>query len=197
MLCRLSVGEMQEEDDWFDEDSSPNHVLQLMERLDACDAENRKLRSQLESQRSLLMQLQADALLSCAGTSGLPGTSGPPGAADHPMIIAAERGNVDMVKLLLQNGADVGMHGNAALLVACQGGHRDVAQALVERGADVHVDYDSPLMWAAQRGDAKMAAMLLDHGADPDALQGCAIRLATTLEHVAVVDVLLRHGCKV
>ena len=55
--------------------------------------------------------------------------------------IAAQEGHVDVVKVLLQNGADVNAVDErkwTALHFAAQSGHVDVAKVLIQNGADVN-----------------------------------------------------------
>lgn len=169
--------------------SASSELLDLRERIAALEAENRALRSQVKAQRQLLELMQAEAL-----------EAAPPRADraasqpyyEAPLLLAANRGDADMVRLLISEGAaDAGVHGDAALLLAAQGGHMGVALALLDSGsANVHVDLDSPLLWAAKRGDSEMTGLLLSHGADPTALRACAMRLAIAGGHADVVRAL-------
>lgn len=167
-------------------------LLALRQRLADYEAEVHALRAQVRAQRQLLELLQADALEAVGASS-----RGAASAVQHevPLLLAADRGDEDMVRLLMDEGeassADARKHGDAALLIAAQGGHVGVARALLERGAaNVHVDIDSPLLWAAKRGDLPMTELLLEHGADPGALRACALRLAIAGGHADVVRAL-------
>ena len=66
-------------------------------------------------------------------------------AGDLPIHHAVQKGQLDAVKLLLSNGADVNARG---------------------------FDDWTPLHWAAKTGSKAMCKFLLDHGADPKALNG-------------------------
>ena len=65
---------------------------------------------------------------------------------------AAMLGRLDIVKALIESGADIqkkGQFGYTALHAAAQGGHLDVVQALVRYGASVNCkndDGDIPLI---------------------------------------------------
>ena len=58
------------------------------------------------------------------------------------LMTAARTGNAEVVKLLLDQGADVGAkegwHGQSALMWAAAEGHPDVVQVLIDHKADIH-----------------------------------------------------------
>ncbi|KAL2394477.1 hypothetical protein ABEF95_000922 [Exophiala dermatitidis] len=91
-----------------------------------------------------------------------------------PLAAASERGEVNVVKLLLELGADV--DGNGAedgltpLTAACRWGHLDAVQCLLEYGAVVNPSpmgaNSSPLHVAAAHGYVRIAQSLLGAGAD-------------------------------
>jgi ankyrin repeat protein len=58
-----------------------------------------------------------------------------------PLILAARQGNLDAVKVLAENGADLDKpagDGSTGMVVAIQNGHYDVARYLVDKGADIN-----------------------------------------------------------
>lgn len=71
-----------------------------------------------------------------------------------PLHIAAKRGNLDIVQLLIERGAELNAlnsMGQTPLFLAVQGGHKDIANLLIERGAIVRIKdkFDkTPLDWA-------------------------------------------------
>jgi len=68
------------------------------------------------------------------------------------LIDAAKNGHLDVVKHLVENGADVHAAGDEALGWAAESGHLDVVKYLIENGADVHADDDYVLGWASRNG---------------------------------------------
>lgn len=62
-----------------------------------------------------------------------------------------------------------GIHDLPALYFAAIGGHLDTARQLLNAGADVnaHSDAASPIHGAVMGGKVEMVRLLLDHGADP------------------------------
>ncbi len=75
---------------------------------------------------------------------------------------AASGGYADIVKLLIEHGANVNAKssvGNTALTYACCGGYEDVVRILLDAGADVEHQNDNghtPLMEAASCGHVGM-----------------------------------------
>jgi ankyrin repeat protein len=60
-----------------------------------------------------------------------------------PLHFACIDGNIDIVKVLLENGVDVNLtnaSGQTPLHVACSKGHTDVVQLLIDSGVRVDVD---------------------------------------------------------
>ena len=56
------------------------------------------------------------------------------------LIIASEHGHCDIVKLLIEKGAQMNMQTNAghsALMIASEYRHRDVVKLLLEKGSEV------------------------------------------------------------
>jgi len=106
----------------------------------------------------------------------------PEGAADideggfTPLLFAAQQGDIESARLLLDAGADVNdaaPMGTSALVVAVHGGHGAFAAFLLERGAnanDNRAGYTA-LHLAAVRGDLPLIEALLAHGADVNARQ--------------------------
>jgi len=80
-------------------------------------------------------------------------------------------GDVEIVRLLLENGADANTtnnHGVTALASAVFRGYIDIAQLLVEKGADVNTKEDNEttvLMVAAEAGQTNAVVFLLNKGA--------------------------------
>ena len=102
------------------------------------------------------------------------------GCASTPLTTAAYKGQADVVKNLLDKGADVNERSGCgwgwdpnvtALSCAAYGGHIETVKVLVERGADVNArssDGWTPLMSAAYVGHAGIAKLLIERGADVD-----------------------------
>lgn len=87
-----------------------------------------------------------------------------------PLMAAAHEGHLMVVRMLVENGAqlDVCSHyGSTALYLACLRGHADIAEFLLMCGADAtirRIDGMNALMAAAQYGHLGIVRRLLRHG---------------------------------
>jgi hypothetical protein len=76
--------------------------------------------------------------------------------------------NIEIVKLLLDKGADVNLtdkYGNTPLHLAASDGHIEIVKLLLEKGSDVNSkrrnDGTTPLYWAALNGHIEIVKLLL------------------------------------
>lgn len=87
--------------------------------------------------------------------------------------LAAERGDAQMVSILLRKGASVDLRTTTKTTPfyrAARGGSREVLAMLHDAGSEVDAktwDNFTPLVEATARTDEQMVLMLLDWGADP------------------------------
>jgi hypothetical protein len=127
-----------------------------------------------------------------------------PGDKADALAEAARKGDVAVVKKLLDEGVDVNTkyrYGATALSYACDRGHLDVVKLLVDRGADVNVKdtfYNAtPLTWAISPAMGRkpqhpeVVRLLLQHGAQgkDQALMG-----AVSAPDVATTKAILDLG---
>lgn len=91
---------------------------------------------------------------------------------DTALMIAARSGDLDVVRQLIEAGADMNHRNNqqyTALMLAARNGHVDVVRLLVDARADVHHhnhQRDTALMLAAQNGHFHVVRRLVDAHAD-------------------------------
>jgi hypothetical protein len=118
----------------------------------------------------------------------------------YPIMWASLNGHREVVRMLLEKGADVnaqgGDHSNA-LGAACSEGHDKIVQMLLERGADVNAKGGDALRAACSGGHGKIVQMLLKQGADIDARggrYGNALQAARSGGHADIVRTLLKRG---
>jgi cell wall assembly regulator SMI1/ankyrin repeat protein len=128
---------------------------------------------------------------------------------DYPLTDAAEHGHAEIVKILLDAGAEVDRaeprFGKTPLIGAAWGGHAEVVRMLIGAGADVHAR-DKKLFTALmeavgerKKANLEMVQTLIAAGADVNA----AGKVATVLMHAsrdgspAMVKALIAAGADV
>lgn len=82
------------------------------------------------------------------------------------IVMAASNGHIDMVKFLLENGADVNSSDGSPLHFAAYNDKRDMVLFLLENGADIHSGHEAALTHCAGNGNLGMVKLLVKHGAD-------------------------------
>jgi len=89
---------------------------------------------------------------------------------ESPLMMAALKGHLDLVRKLIARDADVNKPGWAPLHYAATHAHLDIMRLLLEHHA--YIDAESPngttpLMMAAHYGSPQAVKLLLEAGADP------------------------------
>lgn len=119
-----------------------------------------------------------------------------------PLITACRRGHLEIVKKLIDKGADLTITNDfngTALEVASFGGHYEVVKFLIEKGAQVTIG--KPLHSAVRSGHCQVTQLLLDSGADYN-LHGpptsmTPMNLASENGHIEVAQLLLKIGADI
>lgn len=116
-----------------------------------------------------------------------------------PLIYAAERGNMEVVKYLVENGAIVkqsDLIDLTALMVASQNGHLNVVRYLLDHNADVNEqnkNHETPIIFAAKNGHLEVVKLLIQKGAS-DTINNnkeTPVILASKNGHLEVVKYLV------
>ncbi|KAL8925462.1 MAG: hypothetical protein Q9172_002224 [Xanthocarpia lactea] len=125
---------------------------------------------------------------------------------DTALILGSEFGYAEVVRVLLEKGADAnaqgGQYGNV-LHVASEHGHSQVVQVLLDKGADINAQgkyYCNALQAASIGGYNQVVQMLLDKGADINAQGGVcgnALQAASRSGSNQVVQILLDKGADI
>ena len=121
---------------------------------------------------------------------------------DTPLMVAAFRGHLRVVRILLDKEADVTITadgGLTALLWSAKAGHVAVSKMLVNAGADLEAaTYQSkrtPLHLAAREGHGDVTSMLIEAGADLNCRgrgEETPLFFAVQKRHMNIVKMLLR-----
>lgn len=100
------------------------------------------------------------------------------------LIKAAEDADIEKVKQLIEQGADVDAkneYGWTALMAAAWWGNTEIVKLLIQAGADVNaenIDGGTALIRAAGRGYTDVAELLIQTDADVNAKQLVKLRLS-------------------
>ncbi len=126
------------------------------------------------------------------------------------LISEVEKGNIENVRLLLENNAEVDCLYNdtTALIEASKRGYTEIVKLLLDNNADVNMQYGghfngyTALMWAVSNGDIEIVKLLLDKNADvniqtDDSLQDTALMLAVNNGDIEIVKLLLDKNADV
>jgi ankyrin repeat protein len=137
-----------------------------------------------------------------------------------PLLSAAERGDLQLVQLLLDHGVhteDRSLKQETMLGIAASRGYSALARELLDAGASAHPPAFSPLepeyaessalYKAVKKGHQSVAELLLTHKADPntrayrmddpDATGRTALFAAVTNQNKQIVQILLKAGARV
>lgn len=90
---------------------------------------------------------------------------------ESPLMMASLKGDLDLVRKLIDRGADVNKPGWTPLHYAATNGHLEIMQLLLDENA--YIDAESPngttpLMMAAHYGSSAAVKLLVEAGADPN-----------------------------
>lgn len=129
-------------------------------------------------------------------------------APDAPVADAAQRGDLEAVRRLLRDGADVNAaqgDGMTALHWAAERGDRELGEVLIYAGARVdagtRIGHYTPLHLAARAAHGRVVGLLLEAGSDPDARttnSGTSpLHLAAAAGDPTVVGALVEAGADV
>ncbi|KAH8726741.1 hypothetical protein GQ44DRAFT_613477, partial [Phaeosphaeriaceae sp. PMI808] len=127
------------------------------------------------------------------------------GIQNMPLHYAVQNGHMEVVKLLLEHGAEVdskGSEGRTPLSWAAEEGYEAVVKLLLEHGAEVDSkDNNSrtPLSWAAKGGYEVVVKLLLEDGVEVDTKDNYSrtpLSWAAKGGYEAVVKLLLEHGAE-
>ncbi|KAI0102193.1 hypothetical protein GGR51DRAFT_528100 [Nemania sp. FL0031] len=125
------------------------------------------------------------------------------------LIVSSRLGHEAIVKLLLENGADIEdkdtEYADTPLIWAAEKGHEAVVKLLLENGANTEAKYtesgQTPLIWAVEKGHEAIVKLLLKNGVNIEAKDTeygrTPLSWAAEKGHGVVVTLLLKKGADV
>ena len=122
---------------------------------------------------------------------------------ENPLLLAAQLGATNIVRLLLDHSFDVNHQeesGSTALMWAALAGKEETVKFLLEKNAYVNQKDNAgitPLLMAVMRGKEKVVSLLISHGADVEATdkQGMnALMWASMIQRHDIVSMLIDSG---
>ena len=136
------------------------------------------------------------------------GEYSPAGYDYTPLMIAAAINDYDMVKFLVEKGADVNAKTHfeyssveTPLLLSLDNENSSVAEYLINNGADINVtneDGETPLMYASKVHNIKVIELLIQKGADINAFNNYGnTALIYGVNNLETVKLLVENGADV
>jgi ankyrin repeat protein len=120
-----------------------------------------------------------------------------------PLHQASDKGHVEVVRVLLEHGADVTAQNEDELTPlhrASRSGREEIVRVLLEHGADPAArdkNRMTPLHWASARGHVEVARILLERSEDAEARDKdgrTPLHYAAFEGRVDIARILLKHG---
>jgi len=110
---------------------------------------------------------------------------------DWPLIWAAGNGYLDIVEFLVEKGANIHIYNDEPLKLAAENNHVDVVKFLLDKGANVYANDNYVLEWAAERGYLDIIQFLANKGLNVYVNNNKALKVAADNGHLNIVKFLL------
>jgi len=113
----------------------------------------------------------------------------------HEVVLEERRRiDVNVIKGLLEEGADIHIDEELTLKWASENGHLEIVELMIEHVANIHARRECALKWASNNGHFEIVKLLLEHGANVHAVEDCALRWASAQGQLEVIKLLIKHG---
>jgi hypothetical protein len=128
-------------------------------------------------------------IITCAGINEVSSKS-----LDTAFRWSSYWGYLEVIKYLVENGADIHSCDDYALGCASYFGRLEVVKYLIDNGANIHGNDDASLRCASSNGHLEVVKFLLENGADIHANDDYSLNYASYNGHLEVVEYLAKHG---
>jgi len=91
------------------------------------------------------------------------------------LLWASENNHLEIVKYVIEKGADIHAENDSALCRASYHDHLEIVKLLIEKGADIHAGHEYALRKAFRYGHLEIVKLLIEKGADIYAENYCAL----------------------
>ena len=108
------------------------------------------------------------------------------------LIDASINGNLEMIKILLEYGANIHVKNNRPLYHACDKEHLDIITFLIKNGANIHLNNDRVLREACKHGKINSVKLLIEHGANIQAKECEAFRWSCSNGHYDIAEYFIK-----
>ena len=98
---------------------------------------------------------------------------------NYQFINASRYGYLEVIKLLIEKGANIRTQNNQAIIEASEHGHLEIIDLLIKNGIDIRTQNNQAIVNASKGGYLEIVKLLINYGADVCALNNQAIILAS------------------
>lgn len=113
------------------------------------------------------------------------------------LIISCKTNKIEIVRFLVNIGADVRYDNDLALRISSELGFYEIVRFLVIMQSDVNAFNGDALISACQNGHTKVVEFLLKNRANPTCMQNLAIEVACKNGHTEIVKLLIENGANI
>ena len=114
--------------------------------------------------------------------------------------IACDKGNLPIVELLINHGANITVDNNYCLMTVVHFGYVEIFKLLINFGADIAAQNNRCIRIAIDNGYYEMVKVLIDLGADIHATNSNnvdSIQLACCNNNLSVIKLLINNGANI
>ena len=113
------------------------------------------------------------------------------------LIESSNSGYLEVIKLLIDLGADVQYDNNKAIIKASKNGRFEAVKLLIESGADIHAQNNLAIICASENGRLEAVKLLIKYGANVQAQNNLAIIYASYGGHLQIIKLLIESGADI